>query len=196
MKDMNYTVFYKKRKSICLHIIDENNIKILAPLNTPKNVIEDFIKSKNQWINGKTALIKLQKNKFADILSGKKISIFGELIDANDNKVDLYRKEAEAYIENRTKELSIKFGFKYASLKFKNYKSKWGQCNINGYITLNKKLIMLNKDIIDYVILHELCHTVYMNHKKNFHLLLKKYFPNEKDIIKRLKEYSILIRTK
>ena len=61
-------------------------------------------------------------------------------------------------------------------------------------ITLNKKLIMLDKSIIDFVIIHELCHTIYMNHKKDFHLLLKKYIIDEKPYKQALKNYAFLLK--
>ena len=51
---------------------------------------------------------------------------------------------------------------------------------------------MVDKDLIDYVILHELCHTKFFNHKKDFHNLLKSYFENDKELNLRLKKFSFI----
>ena len=68
----------------------------------------------------------------------------------------------------------------YSDLKFRKMKSRWGSCNSNGVITLNKKLIKTPEICIDYVIVHELAHLVHMNHSKKFHLLIDKYMSNAK----------------
>ena len=92
-------------------------------------------------------------------------------LDGIDSK---YSKE---YLTKRVDFFAQIMGLRYSELKFRKMKSRWGSCNSNGVITLNKKLIKTPQDCIDYVVVHELAHLTHMNHSKKFHQLVKKYFP-------------------
>lgn len=74
-------------------------------------------------------------------------------------------------------------------LKIRKMKTRWGVCNIKSKtITLNSHLIDYEVEVIDYVIIHELCHLVHFNHSKHFWSLVESYCPNYKKIRKKLKE--------
>lgn len=193
---MKYLLTHSNKRSISLRIIDENTVKICAPYNIDREVIEKFVLSKKSWIERKVNLLKTLSNKFSEVINGNKICVFGEIIDYKGNKGEYLNKIANEYLLNRIKELSIYNNFNYNTVKLKEYKSKWGQCDKYKNITLNKKLIYLNKDVIDYIILHELCHTLYMNHQKAFKRNLSSLVKNEKKLTSELKEYSILIKCK
>ncbi len=193
---MNYIITYKKIKTISLRIIDENTVKVSAPTFISKERVDVFIKSKQKWVTSKVNQIIKAKNKFYDVIYGGKVIIFGEFVEVLGDKNDYLRGKATNYLPKRIEYLSNLYNFKYNSVKVKNYKSKWGQCDHKGNISLNSKLIMLPIEVIDYVIIHELCHTLFMSHSKSFHEKLSSYFKKEKSIIKELKEYSILLKCK
>lgn len=191
---MKYIVEYSNRKTISLRIIDEDTVKVSAPYFIDNNRVESFVKSKERWGNSKINKIKKAKTKFYDVINGNKIIVMGDFIEVIGDKNKFLAEKAGEYLPKRLEYLSKLYNFKFNSVKIKNYKSKWGQCDSKGNITLNVKLIMLSSEVIDYVILHELCHTVYLNHQSSFHKKLSSYFKNEKVIIKELKEYSILLK--
>ncbi len=190
---MNFIITKSKRKSISLKIIDETTIKVNAPLNYTNIKIEEFINSKRGWILNKTNQIKINKEKYLCALNGDKLCLFGEFITYLGDKRAYLQKIATDYLILRTKELANQYNFNVKNVKVKNYKSKWGQCDKLKNITLNYKLIMLEKRVIDYVIMHELCHTIYLNHQKGFHNLLSSFFEDEKALVKKLKEGAVLI---
>ena len=64
--------------------------------------------------------------------------------------------------------LSKKTKLAYPNLSIRNQKTLWGSCNAKGYISLNSKLLFIPEDLYHYVLLHELCHTIYLNHSKCF----------------------------
>jgi len=64
------------------------------------------------------------------------------------------------------------------SIKIRQYRARWGSCNNRGELSFNYLLMMLPIHVIDYVIVHELCHLHYLNHSKYFWQLVAKYFPN------------------
>ena len=64
------------------------------------------------------------------------------------------------------------------SIKIRQYRARWGSCNNRGELSFNYLLMMLPIHVIDYVIVHELCHLHYLNHSKYFWQLVAKFFPS------------------
>ena len=84
--------------------------------------------------------------------------------------------EAKQYLPDKVKSLADKFGFKYNELALKNIKSRWGSCSRKNNINLSIHLMRLPDHLIDYVILHELVHTVHHNHSARFWNLLDEVY--------------------
>ena len=104
--------------------------------------------------------------------------------------VEIYRMESKRYLPGRVRELATRFGFRYRALSFRNNISNWGSCSADDNISLNVKLMKLPDEIIDYVILHELCHTVEKNHSSNFWALMEKVCPGCMQLRRRLRQYN------
>lgn len=100
------------------------------------------------------------------------------------------RIEAKEYLPIRVDQLAKEFGFSYNQVYCKNLKSRWGSCSVRNNINLNIHLMRLPDEFIDYVILHELCHTVHKNHSKRFWDKLESIFPASKSVDKKLREFS------
>ena len=80
----------------------------------------------------------------------------------------------------RLKTLAMEHGFKYCRCTVRDVHSRWGSCTSTGNISLNMHLVILPDRLIDYVLLHELCHTVEMNHSDRFWALLDRCTAPEK----------------
>lgn len=100
------------------------------------------------------------------------------------------RKEAKAYLPRRLKYLSMKTGLKYDTVRFSHAKSRWGSCSSRGTISLNIALMTLPNELIDYVLLHELTHTVHMNHSDEFWDKLTSICPDARVRKKQIAKYS------
>lgn len=107
--------------------------------------------------------------------------------------VEIYAMEARQYLPQRVKEYAGKYGFRYGHLSFRDNISNWGSCSFENNISLNIKLMKLPDEIIDYVILHELSHTVEKNHSADFWALVGKICPDYKTLRHRLKKYNTRI---
>lgn len=99
------------------------------------------------------------------------------------------RKEAKAYLPVRTKFLAEKHDFEFSAVRVKNLKSRWGSCSTVNNINLNIHLMRLPDYLLDYVILHELVHTVHKNHSKQFWEALERVSGNAKLFAKEMKSY-------
>ena len=82
------------------------------------------------------------------------------------------RAEAREFLPKRVSQLAKIHGFSYTALSFRNARSRWGSCSGKNTISLSINLMLLPDHLIDYVILHELCHTREKNHGPKFHTLL------------------------
>jgi predicted metal-dependent hydrolase len=91
-----------------------------------------------------------------------------------------YKQHAEQYLNSRTAWFSNKTGLTPRSITIKTYKARWGSCNSHLDIQFNWKLIQAPPDIIDYVIIHELCHIQHHNHSPAFWQVVEKYYPDFK----------------
>lgn len=104
------------------------------------------------------------------------------------------RQAGKKYLELRTRQLAARYGFKVNTITIKNIKSRWGSCSTKNNINLNLRLMMADKKVIDYVIMHELCHTIEMNHSQNFWKLVESIIPDYKQSERCLKEMALKFR--
>lgn len=103
------------------------------------------------------------------------------------------RLEAKQYLPDKVNELAEKFGFKFNKLTLKNIKSRWGSCSRKNNINLSIHLMRLPDHLIDYVILHELVHTVQHNHSAKFWKMLNDITGGSQVLDKEFKQYRISI---
>ena len=132
----------------------------------------EFTKKKETWINKTIIKLSLRYNKQKRLPAINVIS-------------------GSQFLINRINELADKYGFIFNKVSIRNQKTRWGSCSIKNNISLNIQLMRLSNSLIDYVILHELVHTVVKNHSILFWNTLDIYVNDAKKTDKRLKQYYI-----
>lgn len=105
--------------------------------------------------------------------------------------VETLRREAREKLPERVRQLADYFGYSYRRIFLKNMKTRWGSCSAAGNINLNIHLMQLSPHLIDYVILHELVHTVHKNHGPGFWTELDRITGKAKTLDKELKKNHI-----
>lgn len=181
---IEYDVQYGKGKKLLINIDETGFITIKAPNNTSKEEIINAIKQ-----HGK--LIKEKLNEISRIKERPRIRSYDEqgrflhlgkeyflheLIDIDglseeELKIKLkkfYISSCKKIVAERIKIYQGQLGVKPKTIEIDESKTKWGSCNSDKKITFNYKLAMAPIEAIDYVIVHELCHLLHMNHDRSF----------------------------
>ena len=196
------------------------NVVVKAPIGMRNETINHFVEEKQAWIRDKLFLINKTKVKFDDVVHYQRFLLYGnkyslildnvKKIETNDKfqiimpqKIDRekilktlknwYKKIAKQILEDRLKFIESRIKLKSSLLRISDSKGRWGSCNSKGVITFNFRVIMLPPAIIDYVIIHELCHLVEMNHSKNFWKLVETFLPKAPELKMAIKEYGFLL---
>ncbi len=209
-----------KRKTLSLTVLKNGSVIVKAPISMRDDVINRFVEDKQTWIREKLVSIKENQNKFEDVISMRNCLIFGnkyKLVRADvkqiqtsnnfelliPNKLDgekltksvasWFKKLAKKALLDRLEFIESRVNLKSSSFKIGDSRGRWGSCNSYGNIILNYRVVMLPPMIIDYVLVHELCHLVELNHSKRFWENVEKYLPNYELPRKNIKEYGFLL---
>ena len=210
----NYILIRKEVKHARLRVSEDGRVRIIAPPAFSEEDITAMLKKKAKWIDKNVKYFKgmttveMQRNQlllfgnrysyFYDTTYAQKVVIDHEHKTINSQKdlLDVaiqekwYRTIAKKHLTNRTKELSEKMKFEFNQIFIRDSITKWGNCSSDKNISLNWKLIKAPDFVIDYIIIHELLHTVVMSHTHKFWTLLRSYYPNYKESIKWLEKYG------
>ena len=213
---MEYKLVREKRKTLVIRILDNCDVLVKAPKKCSLKFINNFIESKQKWIAENINKVKTSNIIYDEFLSLKSILIFGEkykILDdgkkyvINDyvlkhtnssNKQNVIKKFlfklSNEYITKRCDELAVGLNLKYKDIKIISSRSKWGSCNNLKQLKFNFRLVCLPKEIIDYVICHELCHIMQLNHSKEFWELLKGMGYDKNAVKQAFKPYNFVLK--
>lgn len=97
-------------------------------------------------------------------------------------------RQAQAHFMPRLHVLSHTTGLRYRRVSFRCQKTRWGSCSRDRAISLNARLLFLPPELVDYVLIHELCHLVHMNHSKRFWALVAEHCRDFRACDRRLRE--------
>lgn len=161
-----YTLIKSKIKNMYIHIKD-GNVIVKAPNRLKEKYIHDFVNRKAKWIYE-----KLKESKAKPAIQEKL---------EQEDKEKLYK-----IVEESVKKYSIKLGVAPKKVRIKDIKYAWGSCSSKKNISINVQLAKKEEKAIEYVVLHEMCHLLYMNHSKDFWKLVEKCMPRYKEYKKML----------
>lgn len=118
------------------------------------------------------------------VLKEEKLSLFVKQLDDENNKQALkrfYYQQCKAIVEKSISMYQGHFKTKPRSIRISDSKTTWGTCDSKHQLTFNWRLAMAPRNVIDYVVVHEMCHMVHLNHDRSFWRLVGKIMPDYKE---------------
>ena len=194
---IEFNVQYGNGKKLSIHIDSMGFITVKAPKDTSKEMIVSAIESQGKWIVEKLQEIRKARelphareyHAHGKFLYMGKERFLHELIDCSDlneevlkkNLKKFYMNKCKAIVEERIKIYQKQLKVKPKLIEIVESKVKWGSCSSGKKITFNFRLAMAPIEVIDYVIIHELCHITHMNHDRSFWRRVGSIMPDYKE---------------
>ena len=172
-------VIRSKRKTLAIEIRPDMRVVVRGPEKIPQNEIMKFVEEKQNWI--KKHLVQMYF-KAEEIKKQKKEPA---LTNADIEKLC---QKALSVIPDKVKYYAEIMGVTYGRITIRNQKTRWGSCSSKGNLNFNCLLMLMPDKVLDYVVVHELCHLKQMNHSKKFWKEVERYMPDYKNYKKWLNE--------
>ncbi|WP_313893542.1 SprT family zinc-dependent metalloprotease [Psychrobacillus sp.] len=194
---VNFNIQYGKGKKLSIHMDSFGFLTVKAPTGTSKEQIVSAIESNGTWILEKMQAIEVAREipkarEFHDegkFLHLGKEYFLHELIDTDELDEETLKKNLKRFYINSCKKVvgeRIKIYQQQLKVKPKvieivESKTKWGSCSSDRKLTFNYRLAMAPIEVIDYVVIHELCHLAHMNHDRSFWRRVGSIMPDYKE---------------
>ena len=169
------TIIYSSRKTIAIEI-KQDAILVRAPKGMSRQQIDAFLKEKQSWIDKHWAKMQERKQTL-DQLPAFTMEEIRELAE-----------KALIVIPAKVKKYASVVGVTYGRITIRNQRSRWGSCSAKGNLNFNCLLMLFPDEVIDYVVVHELCHRKHMNHSAAFYEEVGRVLPGYRKCEKWLKE--------
>lgn len=175
---MKVTVIRSNRKTVAIQVNSDLSVTVRAPRSASEKDIEEILKKKEAWISKHIEKTKETKERFEAEPTEK----------LTREKVIALAEEALKVIPERVEYFAKVIGVTYGKITIRNQKTRWGSCSSKENLNFNCLLMLAPPEVLDYVVVHELCHRKQMNHSKAFWLEVEKVLPDYKEARKWLKE--------
>ncbi len=210
-------IIRSKRRTIALIVETDGSVTVRAPLRTTDRSIMKFVEEHTGWVESKQAKIReavpIQSKQYLpgesflylgqsyplEIVRDQKRKLMledgfklSESMQANAKQVfqNWYRQEAGRIIPERVQRFADNHQFSYKKIRISSARTRWGSCSASGTLSFSWRLIMTPLDVVDYVIIHELVHTIHHNHSKQFWAMVERLLPDYRERRKRLKQFA------
>jgi predicted metal-dependent hydrolase len=208
-------IIRSKRRTLTLIVENDGSLIVRAPIRVSEKMIREFADSHTLWIEKKQAqarvVISSPAKKFAagevfpylgqsyvlEVVGGQKKALqldgnfkLTEHAQGNAQKAfqDWYRNQARQIIGEHVNLFATRYNFHYGKIRISSARTRWGSCSSTGNLSFAWRLILNPIEVVDYVIIHELVHTVVHNHSKRFWKRVEKILPNYKEYNKWLRK--------
>lgn len=209
-----YSIIRKKVKNARIKVLNDGRVECVVPNSYSDHKAHELLTAYSDWIvkqrSKLQSLPRLVHEEHQLLFRGEAFSVLMEQSLGNKVKLDeadktissgfdmlnpVYQEQwyswmAKGIVQSKAKQIAEQYNFRYAKIRVGNPKTRWGSCSSAGTISISWKLMKAPDWIMEYVIAHELVHTVYMNHGKEFWELLHRVFPHTDEAEKWLDTYG------
>ena len=170
---VQYSIIRSDRKSIAVQVQHDGNVIVRAPKRMRIEDIRRFVESKAGWIE------KHLPNRTAQ--NQKKLT---------DHELKALREKARVLLTERVQYYAPIIGVNYNQIVIRAQHTRWGSCSSKGNLNFNCLLALVPPEVLDYVVVHELCHRKELNHSERFWIEVAKILPDYRQQKKWLKDHG------
>lgn len=167
---MRVTVIKTNRKTVGIRVNPDLSVTLRVPLRMSKKKINEILSESEGWIIKHINLIK--KEQLAK--SREKIDYLSE------TELKQLAEQAKRVIPKRAEHYAKLMGVRYGRITIRRQRTRWGSCSSLGNLNFNCLLMLMPESVVDYVVVHELCHLKQMNHSPDFWREVEKIIPEYK----------------
>lgn len=168
MREIEIRTVRSRRKTMALEIRPDLSVILRIPYCVTDREAERFLKEKEDWI--RKHIKKMQKN----MQEREKIPVMGA------EELRSLAEQALSVIPEKVKQYAALIGVTYGRITIRNQKTRWGSCSAKGNLNFNCLLMLAPERVMDYVVIHELCHRLEMNHSGAFWAHVEAVMPDYK----------------
>ena len=174
---LKYQVIYSRRKTLGLEI-RAGELIVRAPAGTSRTDIEKLIREKQHWIETHLEKSRERAENAAAVpkLTYEELRALGE--------------QAVKVIPERVRYYAERIGVRPKKITIRNQKTRWGSCSAGGNLNFNCLLMLAPMEVLDSVVVHELCHMKEMNHSERFYREINRVYPEYDRCHRWLKEHG------
>ena len=179
--ELPYTVTCTDRQSFSISITEEGQLVVRAPLHVTKQELHKLLLKKQHWIITRYLQRQesLSRQPVSNLTDNQREALTRRYIDA-----------AREYFPRRVAYYQPLTGGHYTRITIRDQKTRWGSCSSKGTLSFNWRLMLAPPAILDYVVVHELCHLTHMDHSKAFWQAVGSVYPDYAAARKWLKEHG------
>ena len=158
--DLTYKLVRSARKTISLRIMPGGELEVRCPGRMRRADVDAFVRSKQDWIeNRRSKLLPVQPK-------------------LTDGELEALRRRAKALLPERVDCYARLIGVTYGSITVRSQRTRWGSCSSKGNLNFNSLLMLTPPEVLDYVVVHELCHRKELNHSARFWAQVEQILPD------------------
>ncbi|MBS5665129.1 MAG: M48 family metallopeptidase [Roseburia sp.] len=176
--DYEITLIRSRRKSLAIEITPELQVVVRAPARMPVREINAFVQEKDDWIRAHLQRMEEKKR----LREQHREPAFSE------EELQELATQAMKLIPQKVHYYAQIIGVTYGRITIRNQRTRWGSCSGKGNLNFNCLLLLMPEDVLDYVVVHELCHRKEMNHSARFWEEVEKILPDYRQRRKWLKD--------
>lgn len=176
---ISYTLKFNRRsRHLRLAVSPDCSVTVTAPHCVSRDLIENFVKEKTDWIQGRIEYYKT----FKPLIKDSKANYLNQ------------KENARALAHKKVSYFNNFYNFKYNKISIKNQKTCWGSCSKKGNLNFNYKIALIPEELADYIVAHEICHLKEFNHSEKFWSLVARTIPDYLERRVALKKVGIALQ--
>jgi predicted metal-dependent hydrolase len=178
MTELSIRIIRSRRKTIALQITSQGEVLLRAPSHLSEAALRSFVEEKRPWLEQHLAQVHARQERALQT---------GTLTP---EEVRALAAQAVEHIPKRVAHFAPLVGVTYGRITIRNQRTRWGSCSGKGNLNFNCLLMLAPGEVLDYVVVHELCHRLEMNHSPRFWAQVERVLPHWRKERKWLKDHG------